>query len=337
MRLRRSGYLGSTVPVAAGGAGMSHVSFGSLVEGLGGYAPFLSNHSVQRALHSAGSDVVRTRWLDRLLAGHAIGAIAITEPHGGSQFADVRIELRRSRSGLVLRGTKTWVAHAMTAHVAVVLARDPESDPVRLVVDLDAGPVRRTPLPTTGLRFLTFGTLDFDGCPVDGDAVLAGDGVADTKVAFAVARALVGVQAVALAQRAVDHAVTQLATRRARDRAVSGTDLVRHRIGAMTGSVAAARLLCYQALAAIDEGAPGCDAIAAGAKAHATDVARDVTGETVELCAGAGVAADSVPARCRDDAAMLATADGTALVNHTIWGAHVIRTALDRAQPPGPC
>ena len=326
--LRGSGYLGSTVPIAAGGAGLSHVGFGSLVEGVGAYAPFLSNHSVQRTLHGAGAAAVRDRWLGPLLSARAIGAVAITEPHGGSRVADIRTELRRTAGGLVLRGAKTWVVHAMTAHVAVVLARGPDGDPTRVVVDLDAGPVRRTRIPTAGLRFLTFGSLDFDDCPIPEDAVLAGDGVAGTKVAFGVARALVGVQAVALAQRAIDHTVAHLATRTARGREVSGADIVRHRIGAMTGSVAAARLLCHQALAAIDDGLPGCDAISAGAKAHATDVARDVTAEAVELCAGAGVTADSVPARCRDDAAMLTTADGTALVNHTIWGAHVVRATL---------
>jgi hypothetical protein len=39
-------------------------------------------------------------------------------------------------------------------------------------------------------------------------------------------------------------------------------------------------------------------------------------------------------ARCRDDAALLATADGTALVNQTVWGAHVVRGLLvEEARP----
>lgn len=104
------------MPVAAGGAGLSHVGFGSLVEGVGAYAPFLSDHSVQRTLHGAGA--VRDRWLGPLLSARAIGAIAITEPHGGSRVADIRTELRRTAGGLVVRGTKTWVTHAMTAHVS---------------------------------------------------------------------------------------------------------------------------------------------------------------------------------------------------------------------------
>jgi alkylation response protein AidB-like acyl-CoA dehydrogenase len=333
--LRGSGYLGSTVPTAWGGAGLSHIAFGSLVEGVGAYAPFLSNHSVQRTLCSAGSRAIRDRWLDPLLHARAIGAVAITEPHGGSQVAEIHSQLRRSGTGLVLRGTKTWVTHAMTADVAVVLARGPDGDPVRVVVDLAAPRVRRARIPTTGLRFLTFGELHFEDCPVPAEAVLAGDGVAATKVAFAVARALVGVQAVALAQRAVEHTVTHLATRRARAREVTGADIIRHRIGVLSARVAAARLLCYQALAAIDDGLPGCDAISAGAKAHATDTARDVTAEAVELCAGAGVAGNSLPARCRDDAAMLATADGTSLVNHTLWGARVVRSVLGHAESGG--
>jgi alkylation response protein AidB-like acyl-CoA dehydrogenase len=109
---------------------------------------------------------------------------------------------------------------------------------------------------------------------------------------------------------------------------VTSSDVVRHRVGAMAGRVEAARLLCYEALAGVDDARPGCDALAAAAKVLGTDVARDVTTECVELCAGAGAAADSVPARCRDDAALLATADGTSLVNQTIWGGHVVRELL---------
>lgn len=331
--LAPTGFLGSTIPVAAGGAGLTNQEFGALVEGVGARAPFLSNHSVQRMLHAAGSAAVRERWLPPLLEGRAIGLVAITEPHGGSQVADVRTELRRTPRGLALHGTKTWLVHGLTAHVAVVLARGPDGGgPVRVVADLDGPGVHRTPLPTTGLRYLTFGTLDFDGCPVADDAVLAGDGVAATKQAFAVARALVGVQAVALARRALDHTVRHLAGRSARGRPVTASDVLRHRVGAMAGRVEAAGLLCHAALRAVDAADDGCDGLAAGAKALATDVARDVCGECVELCAGAGAAAGSVPARCRDDASMLATADGTALVNQTIWGAHVVRGLLAEAE-----
>jgi hypothetical protein len=45
-----------------------------------------------------------------------------------------------------------------------------------------------------------------------------------------------------------------------------------------------AHLLCYEALAGVDDARPGCDALAAAAKVLATDVARDVTAECVELC-----------------------------------------------------
>jgi alkylation response protein AidB-like acyl-CoA dehydrogenase len=326
--LRDTGFLGSTLPPELGGAGLSHSAFGSLVEGVGGGLPFLSNHSVQRYLHASGSDGVCARWLTPLLDGRAIGLVAITEPHGGSQVADVRTEVRRTADGLRLYGAKTWLVHATVAHVAVVLARGPDGAPVRVVVDLDGPGVRRTPMPTSGLRYLPFGSLEFDGCPVPDDAVLAGDGVAATKTGFAVARSLVGVQAVALAQRALTRTVYQLADRTARDRPVTSSDVVRHRVGAMAGRIEAARLLCYEALTGVDDARPGCDALAAAAKVLATDVARDVTTECVELCAGAGAAANSVAARCRDDAALLATADGTSLVNQTIWGGHVVRELL---------
>lgn len=327
--LEPTGYLGSAVPTEAGGAGMSLVDFGTLLEGVSEMAPFLSNHSVQRTLASVASDRVKSRWLGRLLRGDAIGAIAITEPHGGSQVSDVRTTLRRTDSGLVLSGTKTWSAHAMVADVLLVLARADDGTSVRVAVDAHHPTVSRAPIATAGLRYLTFGTIEFADTPVADDDVLAGDGVADTKKSFAIARALVGVQAVALAAVSLREAIALLRTRHARGSVVTKLDLVRHRIGVLAGKNEASRLLTYRALRAIDEDDPACDALAAGAKAHATDVAIEVCTQAIELCGALGFVAGGRLVRARDDVAMLAIADGTPIVNHTLYGAHVIKNQRD--------
>lgn len=327
--LEPSGYLGSTVPQASGGAGMSYVDYGALFEGVSEVAPFLSNHSVQRILASVASDRVKDKWLARLLSGQAIGGITITEPHGGSQVSDVRTTLRRTGDGLVLNGTKVWSVHTMLADVLVVLARAEDGTSVRVAVDGAHPSITRKRIETSGLRYLTFGTTEFADTPVADDDILAGDGVADTKRSFAIARALVGVQAVALARVALAEAIAHLESRNARGSVVTKLDLIRNRIGVLTSKNEASKLLTYRALQAIDDDDPACDALAAGAKAHATDVAIEVCTQAIELCGALGFVADGRLVRARDDVAMLAIADGTPIVNHTLYGAYVIKNRVN--------
>ena len=319
------GYLGSAISAADGGAGMSYVEFGALLEGISEVAPFLSNHSVQRSIASVASDQIKGAWLDKLLTGQAIGGIPITEPHGGSQVADVRTTLSKTADGLVLNGKKIWAVHTMLADVLLVLARAEDGTSVRVAVGGSHPSITREQIKTSGLRYLTFGTMEFDNTPVAEYDILSGDGVADTKKSFAIARALVGVQAVALARVALESAIEHLGTRNARGSVVTKLDLIRHRIGVLTSKNEASKLLTYRALQAIDDDDPACDALAAGAKAHATDVAIDVCTQAIELCGALGFVADGRLVRARDDVAMLAIADGTPIVNHALFGAHVIK------------
>lgn len=318
------GYLGSTVAKDQGGAGLTNLEFGALLEGVAEVAPFLSNHSVQRAIAAVGTDAVKKRWLQPLLRGEAIGTVAVTEPHGGSQVADIRTTLEEDGDGFKLTGQKIWAVHNMYADVASVLAAGPGGDPVRVIVDLNHDSVRRQQIPMAGLKYLTFGLLEFIGTPVAADDILIGQGLDAAKKSFAVARSLVAVQATSIGQRAVYNAAKHLSTRNVRGRVATTTDLIRRDIGRMSSRIEAARFMAYHALRTIDSGDLGADAFASGAKAHATDTALDVCTEAIELCAAEGLIAGSEIQRIRDDAAMLAIADGTSIVNHAIWGSYVI-------------
>src|ERR1700753_2278665 len=67
-KLEPSGYLGSILPVAAGGKGLSPLAFAALVEGLSPSLPLLGNQSVQRYLHDFGSPAQCKHLLTGVLA-----------------------------------------------------------------------------------------------------------------------------------------------------------------------------------------------------------------------------------------------------------------------------
>ena len=79
-----------------------------------------------------GNDEQKARWLPPMLAGEALGAFALTEPHAGSDAAALRLRAERvgrptPRSAAYrLTGTKIWITNATEAeHYLVFATVDP--------------------------------------------------------------------------------------------------------------------------------------------------------------------------------------------------------------------
>ncbi len=68
-------------------------------------------------------------WLDKIREGRAICAIALTEPRGGSDAANLRLRVERDGDFYVINGEKTSISAADQADITVVFGRTgtPES------------------------------------------------------------------------------------------------------------------------------------------------------------------------------------------------------------------
>ena len=65
-----------------------------------------------------------TNWLPRLVSGEYIGAIAMTEPSGGSDLQAVKTTAKRSRQSLCdLTVSKTFITNGQLANFIIVVAK----------------------------------------------------------------------------------------------------------------------------------------------------------------------------------------------------------------------
>jgi alkylation response protein AidB-like acyl-CoA dehydrogenase len=78
---------------------------------------------VGEALSAFGTPEQKARWLTPLLTGAQIGAEALTEPRGGSDFFGTTTEARREGDHYVLRGQKRFIVGAAKADLFLVYAR----------------------------------------------------------------------------------------------------------------------------------------------------------------------------------------------------------------------
>jgi glutaryl-CoA dehydrogenase len=126
------GLLGSSLPEEYGCAGLNAVSYGlicqELERGDSGLRSFVSVQSslCMYPIFAYGSEEQRRRWLPDMAAGKVIGCFGLTEPHGGSDPANMKTHARKDGGDWVINGSKMWITNGNLADIAIVWAQTDE-------------------------------------------------------------------------------------------------------------------------------------------------------------------------------------------------------------------
>jgi glutaryl-CoA dehydrogenase len=122
------GLLGATLPEEYGCAGMNAVSYGLICQELErGDSGIRSFASVQSSLcmypiYAYGSEEQKREYLPRMARGEVIGCFGLTEPHGGSDPANMKTNAKKDGGDWVINGAKMWITNGNLAHIAIVWA-----------------------------------------------------------------------------------------------------------------------------------------------------------------------------------------------------------------------
>lgn len=312
-----TGYLTSTLPREAGGQGLNALEFSALCEGLAPGLTLLGNHSVQRYLHQFATPQQQERFLPALLKGESIAAISMTEANSGSDLEHMATTARRSGAGYVIDGEKTWVTHGMAADLIVLLARS-DSGLTRFLIPGDTPGMVRHALQPVGLTHLAFARLVFSKCEIPASLRLGeeGEGLKGAKAAFPVARVLAALQAVRVAQAAVNIARAYARDRVAARAPLATSSLVQHGLAQLAARCDAVRLLSLRA--ASELGAGAATSSASAAKGLAGELALDACRFAEDLLGSSSLHASHPLTQLLGDARMMAVVDGTSVLNHLV-------------------
>lgn len=228
LKAGEQGLLCPQIPEAYGGPGgdyryLAVVNEESTRAGVTG--PNFSVHSdiVAGYLLQYGSEAQKQRWLPAMVAGQAIGAIAMSEPGAGSDLSAVRTTARREGDEYVINGSKTFISLGQLADVVIVVAK---TDPERgakgvslLLVETDRpGFQRGKNLKKIGLKAQDTSELFFDNVRVPADNLLGGEegqGFIQLMSELPQERLAIAVIAMAASQRALELSVDYAKQRRA--------------------------------------------------------------------------------------------------------------------------
>jgi alkylation response protein AidB-like acyl-CoA dehydrogenase len=128
LRAGAAGLLGMSVPEGYGGGGGTFAHAAVLFEeqtGTGEAALGLGVHVgiVMGYLVAYGSEEQKRRWLPGLCSGELVGAIAMTEPGGGSDLQAIRTRAVRDGDDYVVSGSKTFITNGLLADLVVLAVK----------------------------------------------------------------------------------------------------------------------------------------------------------------------------------------------------------------------
>jgi alkylation response protein AidB-like acyl-CoA dehydrogenase len=189
------------------------------------------------ALAAHGSDEARETFLAPAVAGTAIGAIALTEPGGGSDFNAIETRLDPCGGDFAVTGRKAYLTNGSVAGFYVVLCRSAggpvESSLTLVVLPADAPGIRaQVYRDKLGNRCCDHAEVSFDGVRIPAAYVIGeiGLGYAVQTVQFTRERLMAAVLAVAQAKRLLAAAAAEARGRHAFGRAVIDHDSVAARL-----------------------------------------------------------------------------------------------------------
>lgn len=301
-KMGKEGFLGTTIPTKYEGAGGDYLSGAVLAEemsrcGAAGVSAGITMHAliVLPALAKLANEEQGKRFIVPGVRGEKIGALALTEPEAGSDLAAIRSQARRENEEYILNGSKVFITNGCRADFLLVLCKTNEeqgySGFTTLIVEKGMkGFEKPRKLKKVVWRSSDTAEMFFDQVrvPVANRLGQEGDGFANAMINLEWERLLMALGSVVGAQRNLDATIDYVRERKAFGRPLVKFQLTRHKIADLATRIEAARSLTYHCLMMLQQGL-SCTREASMAKYYATEMAKRVADECVQMYGGYGL------------------------------------------------
>ena len=319
-----AGLLCASVPVEYGGSGGTFAHENMIAEavshvGADGFGIILHNTIVVPYILHYGSEQQKRRWLPKLATGELIGAIAMTEPGGGSDLQGLRSRADKDGNHYRVGGSKTFITNGQNANLIIVAAK---TDPHKgakgislIVVETDEveGFERGRNLDKIGLKSNDTSELFFNDVRVPSSNLLGseeGCGFIQLMQQLPQERLMVGTAAVAMSERALALTIDYAKERRAFGKPILDFQNTQFKLAEMKTEISIGRIFYNDCVARHIAG--GLDATTASmAKYWLSDLQGKVMDECLQLFGGYGYMNEYPIARMWRDARVQRIYGGT--------------------------
>jgi len=322
-RAGAAGLLRRNLAVRYGGAGGDFRDAVVVIEELAarrlsGLPSFLQSDILMPFLTRLGRADQKAAYLPRLASGELLGAVALTEPHSGSDLHAIRTTAKRVPGGFALNGVKTHVSNGRGAGLIIVAARTSEAAGQAtpglslFVVEAPCPGLQRSPIDKVGMAALETAELRFDRCLLPETALLGPEGMGFIYLmtSLVIERLVLAIYAQAAAEAQLRALIAHCDARKTAAGTLLGFQHIRFQLADLFGDCAANRTFVDHCIG--DHLAGRLDPrLACTAKLRASETQKQVAALGVQLRGADGVGGPVGKRAMRD------LADASA---QTIWG-----------------
>ena len=307
-------------------AGLNGISYGlicqELERGDSGIRSFVSVQSslCMYPIYAFGSEAQKQKYLPRMARGEAIGCFGLTEPHGGSDPANMKTHAKKRGKDWVINGSKMWITNGAIADVAVVWAMTEEG--IRgFLIDKGTPGFAATEIERKfSLRASITAALFFDNVVVPEENVLPsvvglkGPLSCLTQARYGISWGVIGAAQACLAQL-----LDYTKTRTLFGRSLAHNQATQIRLAEMARGITTAQVLALQ-LGRLKDSGKLDPAHVSLAKWNNCRMALDVARDCRDLLGGAGISAEYVPIRHMLNLESVITYEGTETIHQLTIG-----------------
>ena len=273
----------------------------------GVFASLLSHNIGLPPVMAQGSEAVRSEVVPSVLTGEKIVALAITEPGGGSDVAQLATTARRDGDDYVVDGEKVYITSGMRADWITVAVRTGEAGAKgaggisMLLVPGDSAGLSRTRLDKMGWLCSDTAALRFDGARVPARYLLGeeGSGFRTIMTNFNSERFAIAVASLGFSQACYDEALAWARQRKTFGSTLVGHQAVRHKLVDMQMRIQSTAAWTEALAARADAGDTGAEWVGQVCvlKNHATQTMQFCADQAVQILGGMGYMRGTVSER----------------------------------------
>jgi acyl-CoA dehydrogenase len=337
-KMAQLGFAGMLVPEEYGGAEAGVLPYILMLEEINRVLPAMGtvvsvhNSLVCGALLAFGTAEQKAHYLPRLASGEWLGAYALSEAHAGSDPAAMRTTAKRRGDVYIVNGTKTWITSGKSCEVAILFAVTGDSSkPSRNISaficpkdipGLTVGKLENK----MGIRASETTQLIYEDAELPADCLLGQEGEG-FKIAMSLldgGRIGIAAQAVGIAQRAYDEALSYSAQREQFGVPIADHQAIQFMLADMATGLSAARLLLYRAATMKDKGQK-VSKEASMAKLFASELAMKSAWAAVQIHGGYGYVKEYPVERFFRDAKITEIYEGTSQIQRIVIAANLLK------------
>ncbi len=329
------GLLGITVEPEDGGTGLGYLQHVIVMEEISRASASVglsygahSNLCVNQIRRNGNLDQ-KNRFLEKLINGEHVGALAMSETGAGSDVVSMNAHAEKKTDSYIINGTKMWITNGLDADVLVVYVK----------TDLDMGKNGITAfiiekgmkgfstsqkLDKLGMRGSNTCELVFEDCEVPTENVLGkvNEGVSVLMSGLDYERAVLAAGPLGIMQSCMDIVTPYIRERRQFGKAIGEFQLMEGKIADMYTILSAARSYVYAVAQSCDRGET-TRKDAAGAILFASERATWMASQAIQCLGGNGYINEYQTGRLLRDAKLYEIGAGTSEIRRWLIGREI--------------